>query len=63
MRVDIKASGPLGGKNKVVEVDEADVGGKAKNRAYRKPAPKKAVLSLVERDGRVAVQPKKTAKQ
>ena len=28
------------------------VGGKAKNRAYREPAPKKVVLTLVERDGR-----------
>jgi transposase-like protein len=43
----------LGGANKVVEADETYIGGKAKNRAYRKPAPKKAVLSLVERDGRV----------
>ncbi|MER9242870.1 IS1595 family transposase [Mesorhizobium sp. M0633] len=54
MRDDPKSSGPLGGKNKVVEADEAYVGGKAKNRAHREPAPKKAVLSLVERDGRVA---------
>lgn len=44
--------GPLGGSNKVVEVDETYVGGKAKNRAYREPAPKKAVVTLVERDGR-----------
>ena len=34
--------GPLGGKDKVVEVDETVVGGKSKNRAYRKPAPKKS---------------------
>ncbi|UDL88331.1 IS1595 family transposase [Mesorhizobium sp. PAMC28654] len=53
MREDLPAGG-LGGKNKVVEADEAYVGGKAKNRAHREPAPKKAVLSLVERDGRVA---------
>jgi transposase-like protein len=46
------ASGPLGGENKVVEVDETYVGGKAKNRAYDEPAPKKAVVTLVERDGR-----------
>ncbi|MFY9656897.1 MAG: IS1595 family transposase [Methylocystis sp.] len=44
--------GPLGGANKVVEADESYVGGKAKNRAFREPAPKKAVVTLVERDGR-----------
>jgi transposase-like protein len=46
------ASG-LGGANKVVEADETYVGGKAKNRAYREPPKKEAVVSLVERDGRV----------
>ncbi len=46
--------GPLGGENKVVEADETYVGGKAKNRAYRKEPPKKAaVVSLVERGGEV----------
>jgi transposase-like protein len=45
-------TGPLGGENKVVEVDETYVGGKAKNRAYKDPEPKKAVVTLVERDGR-----------
>lgn len=44
---------PLGGPNAVVEADETYVGGKAKNRAFRKPAPKKAVVALVERDGHV----------
>jgi transposase-like protein len=44
---------PLGGQNKVVEADETYVGGKAKNRAHRKPAEKQAVFSLVERDGNV----------
>jgi transposase-like protein len=44
--------GGLGGTNKVVEADETYVGGKAKNRAHRNPAPKKAVLTLIERDGR-----------
>jgi transposase-like protein len=44
--------GPIGGENKVVEADETFVGGKAKNRAYRKTPSKKAVvMSLVERDG------------
>jgi transposase-like protein len=37
----------------VVEADEAYVGGKAKNRAFRSPAPKKPVVALVERDGHV----------
>ena len=45
-------TGPLGGPDSVVEADETYVGGKAKNRAFRKPAPKKAVVALVERDGR-----------
>lgn len=45
--------GPLGGTNAVVEADETYVGGKAKNRATRAPAPKKAVVALVERDGNV----------
>lgn len=49
---DHKASGGMGGSDRVVEVDETYVGGKAKNRAFRSPAPKKAVLTLVERDGR-----------
>jgi len=47
------STGPLGGPDKVVEADETYVGGKAKNRATRKPAPKKAVVALVERDGQV----------
>jgi transposase-like protein len=44
-------TGPLGGPDKVVEADETFVGGKAKNRAHRKPAKKKIVMVLVERDG------------
>ncbi len=44
---------PLGGQNKVVEADETYVGGKAKNRAHREPAPKQAVFALVEREGNV----------
>src|SRR5208282_3444065 len=48
-----KSGGALGGTGKVVEADETVVGGKAKNRAYREPAPKKAFVTLVERGGRV----------
>jgi len=44
---------PLGGGNKVVEADETFVGGKARNRAYRAPVAKKAVVALVEREGHV----------
>ena len=44
---------PIGGPDTVVEADETYVGGKARNRATRKPAPKKAVVALVERDGNV----------
>lgn len=46
-------SGPLGGPNAVVEADETYIGGKAKNRSTRKPAAKKAVVALVEREGNV----------
>jgi transposase-like protein len=53
MGLDLETSeGPLGGENKVIEADECYIGGKAKNRAYEEPAPKKAVVTLVERDGR-----------
>jgi transposase-like protein len=45
-------SEPIGGQNKVVEVDETYIGGKKKNRAYAKKEPKKhIVMALVERDG------------
>ncbi|MEQ1867452.1 MAG: IS1595 family transposase [Micropepsaceae bacterium] len=44
--------GPLGGANKVVEIDETYVGGKAANRKNVVPL-KEPVLALVERDGRV----------
>jgi transposase-like protein len=45
--------GPLGGTGQFVEADETYVGGKARNRAYKAPAPKKPVIALVERNGRV----------
>ena len=48
----VDESGPLGGPGMIVEADEAFVGGKQGNRAYRKVAPKKKVVSLVERGGR-----------
>ncbi len=45
--------GPLGGPGEIVEADETYVGGKAKNRAYRAPAPKKPVVALVQHEGHV----------
>ncbi len=46
--------GGLGGQNKVVEVDETYVGGKAKNAKNGAPIPtKEPVISLVERGGKV----------
>lgn len=45
-------SEPMGGPGAIVEVDETYVGGKAANRAFRQPADKKAVVTLVERGGR-----------
>ena len=49
-------NGPMGGPNSFVEVDETFVGGKARNRAFRKPAAKKAVVSLVERNNMMTGQ-------
>lgn len=54
IREAMKPSDPAplgGGPDAVVEADETYVGGKARNRANRAPAPKKAVVALVERDG------------
>jgi transposase-like protein len=45
--------GPLGGEGKFVEADETFTGGKARNRAYKAPPPKEAVMSLGERGGKV----------
>lgn len=39
-----------------MRADETFIGGRARNRAYREPAPKKAVVALVERQGRVRSQ-------
>jgi transposase-like protein len=49
-------SAPVGGEGMFVEADETHVGGRARNRACKAPAPKKAVVSLVERSGRVRSQ-------
>lgn len=43
---------PLGGPGKFIESDEAFVGGKKKRRLSKKVAPKKKVVTLVERGGR-----------
>jgi transposase-like protein len=43
---------PLGGPGKIVESDEAFVGGSKKKRLSGKTAPMKKVVSLIERDGR-----------
>jgi transposase-like protein len=48
-----KLSSGMGGDGKFVEADETFVGGKARNRAYREPPPKEAVMALVERGGKV----------
>ena len=42
---------PLGGPGKIVESDEAFIGGKKQRRLSGKVAPKQKVVSLVERDG------------
>jgi transposase-like protein len=52
LRDKMPEAGGLGGQNKVVEADEIFVGGKARNRKNH-VAPKEAVLSLVERGGKV----------
>jgi transposase-like protein len=45
------STGPLGGPGKFVEIDETYVGGLRGNRKNRNPAPKKAIISLIERGG------------
>ena len=44
--------GPLGGPGKIVEADEAFVGGSKFNRLNKKVAKSKKIVTLVERDGR-----------
>jgi transposase-like protein len=44
---------PLGGAGKTIEADETYIGRKAESRAYEAPAPKQAVMALVERGGNV----------
>jgi hypothetical protein len=51
---EVKLPGSMGGEGKFVEADETYVGGKAKNRAFKEPPPKEAVMALVEREGKVS---------
>src|SRR3954467_11383537 len=48
-----KLPSSMGGEGKFVEADETYVGGKARNRAFKEPPPKEAVMALVEREGQV----------
>src|SRR5438046_10743429 len=48
---DIGGSGPIGGEGKVVEADEAYIGGRARNKAFGPPPKKMAVFTLVGREG------------
>jgi len=45
---------PIGGDGKFVEAEETFMGGKSRNRAYRDPPLKEAVMALVARGGLVA---------
>ena len=46
-------SGPLGGSpERIIEADETWIGGSDENRAFRSAAPKKIVVTLVERNGK-----------
>src|SRR4051812_2873534 len=53
LRLAMKDDGsPLGGPGKTVESDEAFIGGAPGKQKHRKVAPKKVVVSLIERGGR-----------
>src|SRR5438270_13460926 len=41
------SNGPLGGDSVFVEADETFIGGRARNRAYKAPAPKKSAVAPV----------------
>lgn len=44
---------PLGGAGEVIEADETFIGRKSKSKAFKPPGVKQAVMSLVERGGKV----------
>lgn len=44
---------PMGGAGRTVEADETYIGRSARNKAFKPPAPKAPVMSLVERGGKV----------
>jgi len=53
MREVTEIVGPIGGAGRTIEADETYIGGKPANRLSGEVLPKKSVMSLVERNGRV----------